>query len=389
MLRNYFLTLLLNFMYISFFADSVNYDLPLLPEKIVNEASQKAQKHNPDSGKFIPRNVWIAVRNASDTPAKHMLGPNGFIARNSKWKVHFCGNEEKDEFMEVNFSNSSFLWAYKILNPVIGTAKSELWRLAVLYVHGGMYMDDDANFGVPLDEVVLPTDKFIVGKESYDWADNCFRDDFPLSNHSLNQRFGEKNLQRIFDNRYFFNWALFSMPGNPLLYRIIQHVVHLIRLEYLGRSAIKMSINDARGKLLMCASTFPITLAAREMILEGKQEEIGIRVGSEQFREYDADMKAWNNDHNPQRWVKQMNKYKYPYLRHYAPVSIETLEGRLIQAQGQREIYLVKDGKRHSFPSFELFLQMQFSLDQVQHISPKIANTIPLGDPLPEKHVIT
>ena len=100
-------------------------------------------------------------------------------------------------------------------------------------------------------------------------------------------------------------------------------------------------------------------------------------------------MKAWNNDHNPQRWVKQMNKYKYPYERHYAPVSIETLEGRLIQAQGQREIYLVKDGKRHRFPSFELFLQMQFSLDQVQHISPKIANTIPLGDPLPEKHVVT
>jgi hypothetical protein len=29
-----------------------------------------------------------------------------------------------------------------------------------------------------------------------------------------------------------------------------------------------MHINDHRGKLLMCATTFPITLAAREMVLE-------------------------------------------------------------------------------------------------------------------------
>ena len=29
----------------------------------------------------------------------------------------------------------------------------------------------------------------------------------------------------------------------------------------------------------MCATTFPITLTARELLLEGKQEEIGLRVG--------------------------------------------------------------------------------------------------------------
>jgi len=84
------------------------------------------------------------------------------------------------------------------------------------------------------------------------------------------------------------------------------HVVNLIKFEYLGESKIKLSPSDHRGKLLMCASTFPITLAAREMVLEHRQDDIGLRVGGEQFAEYGGDMKAWNNDHNPNRWVKVM-----------------------------------------------------------------------------------
>lgn len=66
-----------------------------------------------------------------------MIGPNGFVARNSEWEVNFCGNYEKDQFMAETFPNTSLLWAYDILNPLLGTAKAELWRLAVLYVYGG------------------------------------------------------------------------------------------------------------------------------------------------------------------------------------------------------------------------------------------------------------
>ena len=89
------------------------------------------------------------------------------------------------------FANTSTLWAYEVLNPQIGTSKVEIWRLgyhrhhhhhhhhhhyhhhghhhhyyystAILYAWGGMYMDDDANFGTNLDEVIEETDKLILG----------------------------------------------------------------------------------------------------------------------------------------------------------------------------------------------------------------------------------
>lgn len=112
------------------------YDLPVIPDSI-KQKLEIAKATNTASDKHIPRKAWIAVRNVSDTKPNHMLGPNGFIQRNSNWNINFCDNEMKDSFMEQQYAGSSILWAYNILNPAIGTSKVEIWRLAVLYLYGG------------------------------------------------------------------------------------------------------------------------------------------------------------------------------------------------------------------------------------------------------------
>ena len=118
------------------------YDLPVIPESIRKQVQEfQSMKLDPTSttyDKYIPRNVWIAVRNVSEAKPNHYLGPKGFIERNSNWKINFCDNAMKDKFMEDNYANSGILWAYNILNPAIGTSKVEIWRLAVLYLHGGI-----------------------------------------------------------------------------------------------------------------------------------------------------------------------------------------------------------------------------------------------------------
>jgi len=111
-----------------------------------------------------------------------------------------------------------------------------------------MYMDDDANIAAKLNDVVQPGDKFIIGKEAYDFDDRCFKDSYVLSNASLSLRFGTaNNAAKLFDNKFFFNWAMFSMPGHVILQRSLQHIVDLIKLEFLGDSAIKMAQSDHRG----------------------------------------------------------------------------------------------------------------------------------------------
>lgn len=116
------------------------------------------------------------------------------------------------------------------------------------------------------------------------------------------------------------------------------------------------------------------------MLLEG--QEIGLRVGGQFFEEYGGDMKAWNNDHNPHRWVKQMNKRRMPYLRAYAPPRPEAYEGKVIQGKGSKELFLVKAAHRRAFPDFTTFLKMGFTIENVQLVSQEVLHVIPVGDVL-------
>jgi len=143
-------------------------DLPLMSPELLQllHPSDFSKPIDSKNSSFIPKQVWIAVRNISEplpqqyydhnsTKNGHQQGlVKGFLSRNSDWNVNFCDNVAKDKFMATTFPNTSLLWAYTVLNPLIGklyvisneiykslailgTAKAEIWRLAVLYVHGG------------------------------------------------------------------------------------------------------------------------------------------------------------------------------------------------------------------------------------------------------------
>jgi hypothetical protein len=110
--------------------------------------------------------------------------------------------------------------------------------------------------------------------------------------------------------------------------------------------------------------------------------ELGIRIGDEYFREYGARMKAWFNDHRPDHWVKTIQKYRAPYLLSYGTPPPGLYEGRTIQAIGHREIFLVRNGTRHSFPNIETFTLMGFRLEDVRLLPIPIGESIPLGSAL-------
>ena len=104
---------------IAFEEHRYQYNLPVIPIQIQNIVKKKINIKN-ENNKYIPSIAWIATRNNSEAKPSHMTGSNGFIARNKNWQIHFCDNDDKDHFMETNYYNSSILWAYNVLNPVIG-----------------------------------------------------------------------------------------------------------------------------------------------------------------------------------------------------------------------------------------------------------------------------
>jgi hypothetical protein len=358
------------------------WELPMFPPDGIQHKFNQFTYNSPSDGKFIPRNVWVAVRNSTDKLASHMVK---FIERNHKWNVHIHGNSEKDLFMSTYFANTSVNWVYNLLNPAIGCARPEIWRLSVLYLFGGFYIDDDANINTSLDEIVQPADKFIVGKEPYDFDDRCYIDSFMLSNHSMNVRFGEKHRQDILGGRFFLNWAMFAAPKSPVIERIFSHIITLIKSEYTGRSKVKMGNTDHRGKLLMCCTTHPITHSLRELMLDGKhsEEELGIRVVDTNYKDFGGDMKAWYNDYRADHWVKVIQKHNAPHLLEYAAPPADEMSGQVLRGAGHKSIYLISEGRKHGFNDFGTFMAMNFTLDDVRLVPAAIIDQIPLGAPVP------
>jgi hypothetical protein len=107
----------------------------------------------------------------------------------------------------------------------------------------------------------------------------CFTNDFALSNHSMNERFGlAVNSRKLFGFRYFFNWAMFAAPRHIVIKKSLEYSVQLIKREYFGNSGIKIFLNDHLGKMLQCTTTMTLTHVARELVLLNTTG-LGLRVG--------------------------------------------------------------------------------------------------------------
>lgn len=122
------------------------YELPVIPPSL----PEAPQVPNSTYSKHIPRLIWMAVKDIKDQLPGHIYE---FFDRNKEWEKHICDNKCKDDFMNTVFANTSTQWAYELINPALGAAKADIWRLAVLYTYGGMYLDDDSDIKTPLDEV--------------------------------------------------------------------------------------------------------------------------------------------------------------------------------------------------------------------------------------------
>ena len=87
------------------------------------------------------------------------------------------------------FAGTSVLWAYESINPLLIAAKIDIWRLAILWMYGGVYIDDDSLLGDPLTSIIMAEDEFIYGVENNPYR-TCFVSEHPYGKYrpeALNQ----------------------------------------------------------------------------------------------------------------------------------------------------------------------------------------------------------
>ena len=107
---------------------------------ISSAASPSTNKSNHDDDRS--NRLYFANIDGPDG-GRHPLG----------WRLKYFDNHDQLSFMRKYYANTSILWAFEQISPYAGPSSTDIWRLAVLYIWGGVYLDDDAMISTPFDDV--------------------------------------------------------------------------------------------------------------------------------------------------------------------------------------------------------------------------------------------
>ncbi len=159
---------------------------PNLRFTIPNHSPAKLKLSNRS---LIKRTIWQTnFSNKCTLPVYVNYLFNRLMSLNCDY--YYVSTEDREEYLKNNATKEVYD-AYKRLNN--GAAQADLWRLVVLYIEGGVYMDIDATLVWPLDKLIAEEDKAIYIK--------------------------------IDNNSRFTNYFIASAPQNKNLEKIIEKVV--------------------------------------------------------------------------------------------------------------------------------------------------------------------
>lgn len=101
----------------------------------------------------IPKIAHVAWKTKDVVNSQSPLILNGLrnlIDMNPDWKVTVYDDNEIDEYLRTTLNKRD----YNLIKDIHIVEKSDLWRLFKLYDEGGLYMDIDRFYNVPLSEIV-------------------------------------------------------------------------------------------------------------------------------------------------------------------------------------------------------------------------------------------
>ncbi len=130
------------------------WNLPILSTKL-SQLREHAfyQKPNVNGNKQIPRNFWMSFKNLPTGKLPEHLQKMFDRNKEANWTITLADDAFNYQFMRDYFSGTSVQWAFSLINPKIAVAQSDIWRYCVLYVFGGLYMDDDSYIEAEWDQV--------------------------------------------------------------------------------------------------------------------------------------------------------------------------------------------------------------------------------------------
>ena len=132
------------------------------------------------------------------------------------------------------------------------------------------------------------------------------------------------------------------------------------------------------------------TGSARELVLRN-HTLLSLRLAGNDFRPYGGKYKAiYKND--PKHYMRIMNRNKgghvdlltnYTAEQALTSTQLTNLQGKAIQGQNGKAIYVIDHGKRRCIPNADTFFKLNYTMLDVIVLSDQKVKNIPEGDSMP------
>ena len=214
----------------------------------------------------ITKIFWSTSKTVPDPVPTHLLN---MYANNSNWKYFIIDDEHATQFINTVYNGTGIAFAYNSINLGYGAIKADIFRLAVLYTFGGVYVDLDSVLSARLDESLKPDDSFVVGGEQpvHYCACNCYTNSFVLSDPRFNSESFTSKLP--WRSRKLVQADLISKAHHIFIRRTLRNMVTMYNLYCQSKPVF---LSDMNPEYLVYCSSGPdaLTAAVRQVLHQKK-----------------------------------------------------------------------------------------------------------------------
>ena len=183
------------------------------------------EKNNKHKYKYIPKKIFQTGESCEVTKGMYNA-VHTWIDKNPDWEYHFFDNKACRGFIKKNFPKK-VLDAYDNLVP--GAYKADLWRYCVLYIHGGVYVDNKCELLANSLNDVIPKDVEFLSLQEMDALDHSL---WGVSDLRLSQGF------------------IVTKPKHAFIKKVIDLVLENVRTGYYGYTPVCPTGPRAIGKAI-------------------------------------------------------------------------------------------------------------------------------------------
>jgi hypothetical protein len=150
-------------------------------------------------------------------------------ADNPEWRHHLYDDDDIHDFIAAHYGGR-VLAAYDRIDPDYGAARADLFRYLLLYQLGGVYLDIKSGCRLPLNDLLLPGDRYLLS--AWHREDATHRRDWGMHPELAHLPAGE-----------FQQWYIACAPGHPFLRAVLGRVLENLEryrpfADGVGRSGV-------------------------------------------------------------------------------------------------------------------------------------------------------